>query len=355
MQIKNKFLFNFSVSPYGAGFKRLHAHAKWFNENGGAWFIIHSHSASLVKEFPNNRFFLVTQQRYKRIFKDCEYLDVIREEIGQPEFYYSYGIPIYFRFGRINWFHLSNALPLGTQGIPLSLFDRIKLNFLGWKIKQNLQNADIISAESNASLKLFDAKHAGKLFVSGNGGDDELNCLKNEDVQTKDDIATVLGTYKYKALNDSYQVFEMLRKENDRLRLMVIGDDRPIPSNLRNNKKVIIRGVLPREDVMEALKKSKYYISTTFIENSYNAASEGVFIADESYISDIGPHRELLENIPFERVSIADMTRSVLHIKKQDILEVNLKIWDDIISEMLNHLTCNDPATKVNRSGQLIG
>jgi hypothetical protein len=339
MQIKNKFLFNFSVSPCGAGYKRLHAHAKWFNENGGAWFIIHSHSSSLVKEFPNNRFFLVTQQRYKRIFNDCEYLDAIREDIGQPEFYYSYGIPIYSRFGKINWFHLSNALPLGTQGIPLPLFDRLKLNFLGWRIRQNLQNADVISAESSSSLKLFNAKHTKKLFVSGNGGDDELNCLENEDVQTKDDIATVIGTYKYKALNDSYQVFEVLRKENDRLRLMIIGDERPIPANLRNNKNVIIRGVLQREDVMKALRKSKYYISTTYIENSYNAASEGIFIVDESYISDIGPHRELLENIPFERISITKMTRPVLHVKRQDIFEVSLKTWHNIITEMLDHIS----------------
>ncbi len=338
MQIKNKFLFNFAVSRYGAGFKRLHAHAKWFNENGGAWFIIHSQSTFLVKEFPNNRFFLVNQQRYKRIFNDCEYLDAIREDVGQPEFYYSYGIPIYSRFGKINWFHLSNALPLGTQGIPLPFFDRLKLNFLGWRIKQNFQNADIISAESSSSLKLFDAKHAGKLFVSGNGGDDELDCLQNGEVQTKDDIATVIGTYKYKSLNDSYLIFEMLRKENDRLRLMIIGDERPIPTNLRNNKNVIIRGVLPREDVMKVLRKSKYYISTTYIENSYNAASEGIFIADESFISDIGPHRELLENIPFERISISDMTRPILYVKRQDISEVALKTWEDIITEMLDHI-----------------
>ncbi len=338
MSIKNKFLFNFAVTYCGAGFKRLHAHAKWFDENGGAWFIIHSHCASLIKEFPNNRFFLVIQPRYQRIFNDCQYLDAIEKEIGQPEFYYSYGIPIYSRFGRINWFHLSNALPLGTQGIPLPLFDRLKLNFLGWRIKQNLQNADIISAESNASLKLFDAKHTEKLFVSGNGGDDELSYFNSKDTREKDDIATVVGTYKYKALNDSYNVFEMLRKKNNKLQLMIIGDDRPIPPNLLKNNNVIVRGVLPRGDVIEVLQKSKYYISTTHIENSFNAASEGVLIADESYISDIGPHRELLENIPFERISITNMTRPVLHVKRQDILEVNFKTWDNIIAEMLNRI-----------------
>jgi glycosyltransferase involved in cell wall biosynthesis len=262
----------------------------------------------------------------------------MRKNIGQPEFYYSYGIPIYSRVGKINWFHLSNALPLGTQGIPLTLFDRLKLNFLGWRMNQNFNNADIISAESNASLKLFAAEQTEKLFVSGNGCDDELSYLKNEDAQTKDDLATVVGTYKYKALNDSYHVFEMLRKKNSALKLMIIGDEKPVPRSLRHNKNVIISGVLPRADVMESLKRSKYYISTTYIENSYNAASEGIFSADESYISDIGPHRELLENIPFERISIPNMTRPILHIKRQDTSGVNLKTWDVIIKEMLGRI-----------------
>lgn len=338
MQIRNKYLFNFAVTHTGAGFKRLYAYVKWFNEIGGAWFIIHSNCESLIKEFPNNHFFPVTQKRYRRIFNDCEYLEAIKKEIGKPEFYYSYGIPIYSRFGKINWFHLSNALPLGTKGIPLPLFDRFKLNFLGWRIRQNLDNADIISAESNTSLKLFDARHAEKLFVSGNGSDDELNCLQNQEMSPKEDIATVLGTYRYKALNDSYHVFEMLRKNNDKLKLMIIGDDRPIPSDLRRNKNVIVRGMLPREDVMKALQKSKYYISTTYIENSFNAASEGIFLAGESYISDIGPHRELLENLSFECISIDNMTRSILHVKRQGISEVNLKTWNTIIQEMLNHI-----------------
>jgi glycosyltransferase involved in cell wall biosynthesis len=338
MQIKNKFLFNFAVTHYGAGLKRLHAFARWFNESGGAWFIVHPNCAALAKEFPGNRFFLATQPRYQRIFNDCQYLDDIGRSIGQPDFYYSYGIPIYSRFGKLNWFHLCNILPLGTRGIPLSLFERVKLNFLGWRIRQNFENADIISAESNTSLKLIDSKQTGKLFLSVNGGDDELSCLKNVGPQNKANIATVVGTYKHKALNDSYSVFEMLSKNNSELKLMIIGDERPIPESLRRNKNVIIRGVLQRSEVIGLLQKSKYYISTTRIENSYNAASEGVFSADESYISDIGAHRELLDNIPFECVSIDNMIRPVLHVKGQDISEAALKTWGNIISEMLDHI-----------------
>jgi hypothetical protein len=339
--IANKFLFNFSVSYSGGGFKRLYAYAKWFNENGGAWFIIHPRCESLIKEFQNNHVFLVRQPRYQRIFNDCGYLNAIGKEIGQPDLYYSYGIPIYVRFGRVNWFHLSNVLPLGSQGIPLPLFDRLRLGYLGWRINHNFKNADLISAESNYSLGLIGVKQTEKFFLSVNGSNDELAYLQNKYSQKKDNIATVLGTYSYKALRDSYHVFEMLRKRDSELRFMIIGNERAIPKDLRHNKNIIVTGVLQRGDVIERLRKTKYYISTTRIENSYNAASEGVFFADESYISDIGPHRELLMNMPFDQISVPNMSRPVLHVKKENISGANLKTWEDVITEMIRTVRVN--------------
>ena len=341
MEIANKFLFNFSASYSGGGFKRLYAYAKWFNANGGAWFIIHSCCESLINEFQNNHVFLVRQPRYQRIFNDCGYLNAIGKEIGQPDLYYSYGIPIYARFGRVNWFHLSNVLPLGSQGIPLPLFDRLKLGYLGWRINHNFKNADLISAESNYSLGLIDVKQAEKFFLSVNGSNDELAYLQNEYSQKKDNIATVLGTYSYKALKDSYHVFEMLRNRDSELKFMIIGNERAIPKDLRHNKNIIVTGVLQRGEVIERLRKTKYYISTTRIENSYNAASEGVFFADESYISDIGPHRELLMNMPFDQISVPNMSRPVLHVKKENISGANLKTWEDVINEMIRKVRVN--------------
>ena len=332
MQIQNRYLFNFAVSYSGGGFKRLYEYAKWFNGNGGAWFIIHPRCEDLIGEFPNNRFFLVSQPGYQRIFNDCGYLKKIETELGQPALYYSYGIPIYFRFGRINWFHLSNVLPLGSRGIPLPLFDRLKLAILGWKIRRNFQNADVISAESNFSLGLIEAEQTEKLFLSVNGSDDELtyrqNCIKQN-------IAVVLGTYRYKALEDSFYVYEMLRKINGELKLMIIGNEKTIPEKLRHNNSIIIAGLLRRSEVIEYLRKARYYISTTRIENSYNAASEGVFFADESYISDIGPHRELLASMPFDRVSVPNMTKSILHVNREDISGANLKSWESVITDMI--------------------
>lgn len=336
MEIKNKFLFNFAASYSGGGFKRLYEYARWFNDHGGAWFITHPRCGSLVNEFPNNRWFIALQPTYQRIVADCRYLDAVGKETGRPTLYYSYGIPIYARFGRINWFHLSNVLPLRARGIPLALFDRFKLGYLGWRIKQNFRNADVISAESDYSLRLIDARQNEKLFLSVNGSDDELDYLRNGDQQKKrDNVATVVGTYKFKALRDSCHVFEMLRARDDKLKLMIIGNEKIIPDELRHDKNIIVTGVLERRDVIACLRRTKYYISTSYIENSYNAASEGIFSADESYVSDIGPHRELLRNMPFDQISVPGMRRPVLYVRRENVSGANLKAWEDVIAELI--------------------
>ena len=333
--IKNNFLFNFSASYLGGGYKRLREYAKWFNANGGARFIIHPNCMDLIDEYKNNFFYIASLSQIQRIFNDCSYLENIKKEIGNPDLYYSYGIPIYSKLGKINWFHLSNVLPLGWQGIPLCFQDIPRLAYLGWKIRRNYKNADVISAESRQSLELIGAMQSEKLFLSVNGSDDELGYLHNKDMVVKDNIAIVVGTINYKALQDSYYVFEMLRKRNHQLKLVIIGDEKTIPRVLRRDPNVIITGFLKRNDVIDFLKKSIYYISTTYIENSYNAASEGIFFADESYISDIGPHKELLDGMFYEIISIPKIDRKILYVKRGEISELNLKNWADVIKEMI--------------------
>jgi hypothetical protein len=87
--------------------------------------------------------------------------------------------------------------------------------------------------------------------------------------------------------------------------------------------------------VIACLRRSRFYISTTFIENSYNAAAEGAFMADESYISDIGPHRELLMGMSYEAVRVPDVSRPLLHVKRQDLTGANLKNWQAVVVDML--------------------
>jgi glycosyltransferase involved in cell wall biosynthesis len=326
---------NFAASHSGGGFKRLYEFAKWFDANGGAWFIIHPKSASLRDEFPRNKFWIADQPRYQRLLNDCSYLTAVEKEIGLPQLYYSYGIPIYRKIGTKNWFHLSNVLPLASREVPLSMFDRVKLRYLGRRIRENLHNADVISAESHYSLSLIDGAQREKLVLSVNGSDEELAYLRQSGPQPNANIATVVGTYRYKDLEDSYRVFEMLRQANDGLRLVIIGNLRYVPSALRRNDSVELKGVLKRHDVIQNLRKSKFYISTTHIENSFNAASEGVVFAQESFISDIGPHRELLVDTPFKTVWIPGIKRPILHVARSNVSGANLQSWHDIISDMV--------------------
>ena len=113
MPIRHPFLFNFAASYSGGGYKRLHAYAQWFNANGGAWFAVHPRCAGLITEFTNNQYFVVSRSHLGRLFDDWGYLDDIGTKIGRPELYYVYGIPLYYRFGLVNWSHLSNVLTLG--------------------------------------------------------------------------------------------------------------------------------------------------------------------------------------------------------------------------------------------------
>ena len=336
MPIKNNYLFNFSVSHSGGGYKRLYAYSKFFNAKGGAYFILHPNCKNIALEFKKNKYFFAKQSSLNRLLNDCFYLSDIINNIESLRFYYSYGIPIYCKIANVNWFHISNVLPLASEGIPISLFDCIKMRFLGNRIRANFLNADVISAESNYSLSLINNKFKEKLFLSVNGSNDELAFFKEENLKNKIDIAVILGTYKYKSILESFYIFKMLQETQcPNLKLIIIGDLNNIPKNIANHKDVIVKGFISRKDLINYLKKAKYYISTTYIENSYNAASEGIFLADESYISDIGPHRELLLGMPFNKIFIKNISRFILHVKKKNITSVNTKVWETIINEML--------------------
>lgn len=337
--IKNDYLFNFSASYSGGGFKRLHAYAEWFHQHGGARFIIHPSCSLLREQFPGNHFITVNPSRLHRLFNDGSYLHGICNQFGNPVFYYSYGVPIYNKVGKLNWFHLSNVLPICRNNIPLSGFDRLKASVLGKKINNNFQHAEIVSAESHFSLSLIHSKDVTTRVVSPNGADDELALYNAQTSKKVDNIAIVVGMYRYKAIQDSFYVFEMLREKSRGLKLILIGDEKQIPIQLRREKNIMATGCLERRNVIAYLQKAKYYISTTHIENSYNAASEGVFLAQESFISDIGPHREMIEGMPFEEISIPRVTRSMLHVKKWSLSTQHLKTWNDVITEMLTHVS----------------
>ena len=336
---KNNILLNFAVTKTGGGLKRLNAFSKWFHDHGGAYFIIHPECKFLKKKFSKNKYFVVFQTPLERIINDCKYLIHIKKKINKPDLYYSYGIPIYYNFGKINWLHISNILPFKSSKMDLTFFDKfIRLALLEWKMKKNFKNSDIVSAESQNSLNIIRNNNIKELFLLLNGSDDELNYLKNKSISNKENIVVIIGTQKYKALLDAYKIFENLKKKNNFLKLILIGDKNSIPKHFINNDNVIVKGVINQNEVIEILKKTKYYISTTKIENSFNSAAEGIVFADESYISDIGPHRELLKNENYEVINVPFLSNRILKVNRKDIKGKNLKLWSDIIIEMIEKI-----------------
>lgn len=334
MDVKHRHLFNFAASYQSGGLKRLQEYARWFNANGGASFIIHPNCAGLRDEYPANRYYVASQSVFDRVLGNTEYLTDVCADIGEPTLYYSYGIPVFRRIGAVNWFHLSNVLPFEMDRVPLSATDRLKFSFMGWQIRRWGRNADVVSAESRSSLRQLPAMGSAKLCVSVNGSDDELERL-TWPAGVVEAVAVVVGTVWYKALDDAFRVFEMLRRTEPDLKLIVIGREDWVPQSFKSHDDVVIRGQIPRADVIQQLARARYYISTTLVENSYNAASEGVFLARESFLSDIGPHRELLEGSPHSTVEVPGLSRPVLRVTRDEASARILKTWDHVIRDML--------------------
>jgi hypothetical protein len=346
MQVEHAFLFNFAASYSQGGYKRLQEFARWFNAQGGASFVIHPKCAHLIDEFPRNRFFVISRSHWQRLYDDWSYLAEIGKVIGQPRLYYAYGIPLYRRFGEINWSHVQNVLIIREQDVPLSMPLRLKLRFLGRRFRRGFHNADVISAESRYSAQLLESAGYPNALVSVNGSDDELSSLRGEQPVRRENVATVVGTIRYKALDESLRVFESLQRTNAGLKLAVIGDPQLVPKAVARHPDVILRGILPRLQVIDCLRRSRFYISTTYVENSYNAASEGAYLADESFVSDIPPHAELLSGEQVEPFRAPGLGRTLLHVRRANLQGLNLKSWDAVMQEMLHRVQQDQPSRR---------
>lgn len=343
-------LFNFSASYSGGGYKRLRSYAKWFDTHGGAYFIIHRKNALLAKEFPSNRYFVVAPGRWARLWRDGAYLESILSALPQPALYYSYGIPLFARFGRVNWFHLSNALPLASEYVPMSLADRLKFTLLGRRIRRGLAHADVIAAESEYSLDMIGRKYDSRLFVSSNGFDECFDEICRTGNEAREDLAVVVGTYRYKALDDAFRVFNMLRAACPQLRLRVFGPSTLVPPKMRSDAAVELVDIQPPEVVIDALRKARHYISTSRIENSSNADLEGAFLSENAWLSDIGPHREMLEGVAWSAVTVPGVVRQLIHVRSAELSTSVLKPWRQVIEEMLVRFVVADAVPNSNNT-----
>lgn len=330
-------VFNFSASYIGGGRKRLEAFAKWFDGHGGATFLIHPACEALRDRFPRNRYVTVRLSRFQRLRGDFGYL---REAVGDqqgPALYYSYGIPIPRPIGRINWLHVNNVLPLTNERIPLTLLDRLKRIHLGPRLRASARRSEVVSAESENSVRLLGPGLTDRAVVSVNGSDDEIAaCNAPPTAGASERSVVAVGTWRYKALDDALAVFEWLRASDPALRMHVYGPSEFVPDSLRNHDHVSVCGTVDRAEVVNALRAARFYVSTTKLENSYCAASEGMFLAEESIVSDLPPHRELLVGEEFESMAIPGVATPLLRVRRERLKGANLRSWDTVVREMLD-------------------
>jgi glycosyltransferase involved in cell wall biosynthesis len=216
------------------------------------------------------------------------------------------------------------------------MMQRLKALYLRSRVITGLRYADVISAESAFSLSLIQCERRHRLFLTVNGNDDELSRIESQQMVRSVETAVVVGTAAYKKLHDSFAVFSALRSGRPALKLLIIGNPDWVPRSLRNRESVVIKGYLPREAVIDELRTASFYISTTCIEGSYNAAAEGVYLAKESYISDIGPHRELLRDREFAEIVLQGTNMPLLQVQRDKLTGAGLKTWDTVIREMLD-------------------
>jgi len=79
---------------------------------------------------------------------------------------------------------------------------------------------------------------------------------------------------------------------------------------------IIVNILQSHKEVISLLSAAKFYINTSKVENSWNAASEGVLLANESYISRIEPHFELVKTIANNNYVFDG---DLIHVKRKNI------------------------------------
>ena len=335
-------LFNFSSSWVGGGLIRTIETVRWFDNNMGAYFILNDRIKDKISKYNNNKYFFVSDNKMKRLFSDGYYIPKIIAEIGRPDVYFSYGIPVFNNIAKINWFHISNALTLKTDNISLPLKTRIQMLILKRRIIKSIKYTHIATGESEFSVNLL-KEHINKrnlkchYDVLPNGYD--INTLKeivNKKREVLSKYAVTIGTYKYKKVKVAIELFHQIKEANNLKKLVIVGRTNNIPKSVINDKFVEIKPSLSRKNLLSLLYSAEYYISASQIENSSNAVLEALLLSKNIILSDIPSHNEMLRNFKTKKIILNNLKFNALeNINNNKIdaiswIEVSKKLFDII-------------------------
>ena len=296
-------LFNFSSSYNGGGFKRTKETVKWFDNNFGAYFIINNKIKDEINIYnKTNKYFFIVENKIKRLLIDGYYLPKIIDEIGRPDIYFSYGIPVYKDTARINWFHISNALSLKTKNISLPFKKRFQMWILKKRIIRSMKHTNIATGESEFTIKMLKDKNNEKHIkcfydVLPNGYDISLvkNVLNKKREQSYK-YGITIGTSKYKKIKVALELFHEIKKTNNLKKMIIVGSFEDIPKSVVNDKFVVIKSNISTKELFNLLYNAEHYISASQIENSSIAALEALILSKNLALSNIPSHDELLRD-----------------------------------------------------------
>jgi hypothetical protein len=129
-------------------------------------------------------------------------------------------------------------------------------------------------------------------------------------------------------------------------KLLIVGNLETIPPSVGRKPYVECLGVLPYPQVLQHLRQSQVFISTSEIENSSNAVLEALALCGTVVVSDIPSHRELIGKCAWQPL-VVDGLR-YLHVDAgAHALDRSQYSWNKTISHMLSTMAALSDFTGV--------
>jgi glycosyltransferase involved in cell wall biosynthesis len=332
-------IFDFSASPVGGGLKRLLAYADYFAASGGSvLFLVHPQieeymAAKAVK------YEVVRRRPLARLWFDPRF---VSRYGGRARWFFSYGIPIYGKVGDHNWLHVSNTLPFGLLGLTLDIKTFVRQFLLRERFVAYADNCLVVSGASEFTLDVY-RKTTGwrRQFVLLRNGLEDFGSAGSS---MRLPQAMAVGTSRYKRLDRTCVIVERMQATRPLEKLLIVGALESIPPAVRRKPYVACLGPLPHKQVLQHMRQSQVFISTSEIENSSNAVLEALALSGTVVVSDIPSHRELIgsgvgqplvvDGLPYLQVDAGACA-----------LDLSQYSWNKTISHMLSTMAALADAT----------
>ncbi len=326
-------ILDFSASPVGGGLKRLLAYADYFAGSGErVLFLVHPQTEEHIAG-KTVKYEVVRRNPLARLWFDPRF---VSRYGGRSRWFFSYGIPIYGKVGDYNWLHVSNSLPFGLLSLTLDIRGFVSNFLLRERFVVCADNCSVVSGESEFTLDIY-RKTTGwrrELVLLRNG----MEAFEIDNGSTRLPQAIAVGTSRYKRLDRTCAVLERMQATRRLEKLLIVGNLESIPLSVRRKPYVECLGILPREQVLQHMRQSQVFISTSEIENSSNAVLEALALCGTVVVSDIPSHRELIGNGVGQPLVVDG-----LHYLQVDAGACTLDLyqysWNKTISHMLSTMS----------------